>query len=77
MTVRSKQRSTFNVLAWCAAGCLAPALHACSTEQAYNAALGWRQNECNRVPDKAKRDRCIEAAGGPYDDYVRERERSR
>lgn len=77
MTARSRRRSSFNVLAWCAAGCLVPALHACSTQQAYNAALGWRQNECNRVLDKGDRDRCMEAAGRPYADYARERERSR
>lgn len=44
----------------------------CSSEQVYNAAAGWRHNECNRIGDPQQRERCLkEEADRPYDAYRR------
>ena len=54
------------------AGALLCALLAagCSAEQIYNAAAGWRRNECSRIADPAQRERCTrEEADRPYDAY--------
>jgi uncharacterized membrane protein len=57
--------------AWCGAallalGCLAGG---CSSEQVYNAAAGWRRNECYKMADLAQRDRCLAEADRPYGAY--------
>lgn len=62
--------------AWClvATGlCLIVA--GCSGRQVYDAGLGWRQNECNRMVDAAERARCLETANKDYDGYSREKSR--
>lgn len=54
------------------AGALLCALLAagCSAEQVYNAAAGWRRNECAKIADPAQRERCTrEEADRPYDAY--------
>ena len=50
-------------------------LSACTTEQAYNSAQGWQQNQCNQIPDKAEFDRCMRNAGTSYESYKRQTER--
>lgn len=41
----------------------------CSTEQIYNAAAGWRRNECYKIGDLEQRERCLKEAERPYDAY--------
>lgn len=50
---------------------LATALAAgCTSKEIYNASQGWRQNECNKIGDADRRDRCLkEEANRPYDAY--------
>ncbi len=49
---------------------LAALLGACSSEQIYNAAAGWRRNECHRIGDAQQRERCLkEEADRSYDAY--------
>ena len=52
-------------------------LQGCSTEQAYNSAQGWQQNQCSKIPDKAEFDRCMSRAGPSYDSYKRQTEPNR
>jgi hypothetical protein len=54
-----------------AAACLALTLLAsgCSPEQVYNAAAGWRRNECYKIVDVEQRDRCLKEADRSYDAY--------
>lgn len=45
-------------------------LTGCSAREIYDASAGWRRNECNRIGDQEKRERCLkEEAGRSYDDY--------
>lgn len=44
-------------------------LGGCSSEQVYNAAQGWRRNECYKIGDLDRRDRCLKDADLPYDAY--------
>ena len=57
-----------------AAALVAVCLSACTTEQAYNSAQGWQQNQCGRIPDKAEFDRCMSRAGTSYESYKRQSE---
>ena len=41
----------------------------CSSEQIYNAAQGWRRNECYKIGDLDQRERCLKEANRPYDAY--------
>jgi outer membrane protein assembly factor BamD (BamD/ComL family) len=41
----------------------------CSAEQVYNAAAGWRRNECYKIGDLEQRERCLKEADRPYDVY--------
>lgn len=41
----------------------------CSSEQVYNAAAGWRRNECNKFAEQEQRDRCLKEADRSYDAY--------
>lgn len=46
------------------------ALPGCSARQVYDASAGWRRNECSKIGDQEKRERCLkEEAGRSYDDY--------
>ena len=38
-------------------------------EQIYNAAQGWRRNECYKIGDLDQRERCLKEANRPYDAY--------
>jgi len=42
----------------------------CTSKEIYNASQGWRQNECNKIGDPDRRERCLkEEANRPYDAY--------
>jgi len=49
-------------------------LPACTSEQMYNSAHGWRQNQCTRIVDKAQYDRCMAQADAPYGSYKQQQE---
>lgn len=55
----------------CAVAALAAlVLPACSARQLYDASAGWRRNECSKIGEQDKRERCLkEEAGRSYDDY--------
>lgn len=45
-------------------------LTGCTSREIYDASQGWRRNECNKIAEQEKRDRCLkEEAGRSYDDY--------
>jgi hypothetical protein len=52
----------------------AMSLPACTAEQAYGTGQAWQRNQCNRLPDKAEYDRCMESANTSYEKYKRETE---
>ena len=54
------------LLALVLAASLAPG---CTSEQVYNAAQGWRRNECYKIGDLAQRERCLKEADRPYGVY--------
>ena len=42
----------------------------CTSKDIYNASQGWRQNECNKIGDWERRERCLkEEANRPYEAY--------
>ena len=41
----------------------------CTSEQVYNAAQGWRRNECYKLGDPVRRESCLKEADRPYDAY--------
>ena len=42
----------------------------CTSKDIYNVSQGWRQNECNKIGDKERRERCLrEEANRPYEAY--------
>jgi len=52
---------------------VACALAACSSRQVYNAGVGWRQNECQKILEGPERARCMESANADYDKYEKEK----
>jgi len=52
-------------------------LSACTTEQAYYTAQGWKRNQCNKLPDKAEFDRCMSDTNTAYESYRRQPEPTR
>lgn len=41
----------------------------CTSKEIYDAAAGWRRNECYKIGDPDKRERCMKEADRPYDAY--------
>ena len=42
----------------------------CTSKEIYDAAAGWRRNECNKIGDTERRERCLkEEADRSYDAY--------
>jgi hypothetical protein len=52
--------------------CLLP-LGACSEQQLYDSAQGWRENECMRILDTPRRERCLKEARTSHDEYEKQR----
>jgi hypothetical protein len=44
-------------------------LAACTSEQMYNNAAGWRANECMKILDTPRRERCMKEADQSYEEY--------
>lgn len=44
----------------------------CSSQQAYGAGQAWQRNECYKLEQLNDRNRCLQQAGRPYEDYQRE-----
>lgn len=67
--VRSPAGRRRHALLACALLC-AQLAAGCSAEQVYNAAAGWRRNECYKLgTDTGQRERCLKEADRPYDAY--------
>jgi hypothetical protein len=47
---------------------------ACTSQQMYDSAAGWRHHECDKLLDDAARARCIETASKDYDTYRKEQD---
>ena len=41
----------------------------CSSREIYDASLGWRKNECLKIGDLDRRERCMKEADRSYDAY--------
>jgi hypothetical protein len=67
MTLRPTYTLAASIVAlWCLSGC--------TTEQAYNSAQAWQQNQCIKIPDEAEFDRCMSKANTSYESYKRQTE---
>jgi hypothetical protein len=42
---------------------------ACSQQQLYNNAQGWREAECNKILETPRRERCMKEARQSYEEY--------
>ena len=42
---------------------------ACTSQQLYDNAAGWRENECNRILDTPQRERCLKEARQSHQEY--------
>ena len=49
-------------------------LTACSNRQVYDAVQNNRRLECDKLPDSAQRDECLQQYSESYDEYQRKRE---
>ena len=45
------------------------ALAACTSQQLYNNAQGWREAECNKILETPRRERCMKEARQSYEEY--------
>ena len=52
-----------------AAALLAIVLSACSEQQLYNNAQGWREAECNKILETPRRERCMKEARQSHGEY--------
>ncbi len=42
----------------------------CTSKEIYDVSQGWRQNECSKIGDQDRRERCLkEEANRPYEAY--------
>ena len=49
---------------------LASLASGCTSKDIYTVSQGWRQNECNKIGDTERRERCLkEEANRPYEAY--------
>lgn len=74
MTGYRKERASIQTLLICGLIAMSTLLCACSNRQIYDAAQNNRRQECDKLPDSAQRDACLEQYSQSYDDYQRERE---
>jgi hypothetical protein len=44
-------------------------LVACTDQQLYNNAQGWREAECNKMLETPRRERCMKEARQSYEEY--------
>lgn len=42
---------------------------ACTSQQLYDNAAGWRENECNKILDTPRRERCLKDARQSHREY--------
>ena len=54
-----------------ALGLVAPG---CSTQTMYESTKAWQRNECQKLQDKAERDRCLDRSNASYDSYRQQAE---
>ena len=41
----------------------------CSSQQLYNNAQGWRENECSKILDTQRYERCMKEARRSHEEY--------
>ena len=58
---------------------IALALSGCAASLVYDSGRGWKQQECQKIPDRQERQRCLESSAMSYADYRKtlEREQAR
>jgi len=44
-------------------------LAGCSSQQLYDSAAGWRENECNKILETPRRERCLKEARQSHEEY--------
>lgn len=44
----------------------------CSSQQMYASGQGYQRQQCERLPDMAERQRCLEKANMSYEEYKKE-----
>jgi len=44
-------------------------LAACTDQQLYNNAQGWREAECNKILETPRRERCLKEARQSHEEY--------
>jgi hypothetical protein len=47
-------------------------LAGCSSQQLYDSAAGWRENECNKILETPRRERCLKEARQSHEEYRRQ-----
>ena len=47
-------------------------LAGCSSQQLYDNAAGWRENECNKILETPRRERCLKEARQSHEEYRRQ-----
>jgi hypothetical protein len=48
----------------------------CSSREIYDVSAGWRKNECYKIGDLERRERCMKEADRSYDAYRAGQERT-
>jgi hypothetical protein len=48
------------------------ALSGCSSQQMYASGQNYQRQQCERLPDMAERQRCLEKANMSYEEYKKE-----
>ena len=41
----------------------------CTSQQLYDSAAGWRENQCMKILDTPRRERCMKEANQSHDEY--------
>lgn len=54
--------------------CAAMMLGACSSQQIYDSGQAWQRNECQKLADKAERDRCLASNKDSFETYKKKSE---
>jgi len=52
-------------------------LTACSSQQIYDSGQAWQRNECQKLGDKAERDRCLASNQDSFETYRKKSESTR
>ncbi|MGB5539552.1 MAG: hypothetical protein WBO37_05650 [Gammaproteobacteria bacterium] len=43
----------------------------CAASLVYDSGRGWKQQECQKIPDRQERQRCLQSSAMTYEEYRR------